>query len=56
MTTKHTEADLVSFGNFLLKQDKRKRSVRNRNSVTDRDLDYWRVSEGIPTPDKSEAS
>jgi len=38
----YTEADLVSFGNFMLRQDKRKRREQVRKDVTHPDVENWK--------------
>jgi adenylate kinase len=40
----YTEAELVSFGNYMLNQDKRRRKTQIRNRVDDTDLDKWKAS------------
>lgn len=37
----YTEAELVSFGNFMLRQDKRKRKIKK--DVANADLFNWKL-------------
>lgn len=43
----YTEAELVSFGNFMLNQDKRKRKEQVRASVTHADRMNWEHSRKV---------
>lgn len=40
----YTEAELVSFGNYMLNQDKRKRKEQVRRDVTHADRCNWEES------------
>lgn len=42
----YTESQLVSFGNYMLNQDKRKRREAVRKSVTHADVENWEVKQG----------